>query len=153
MDAILKQLGELLLSAIPAIFALLIVWTAYRLIVYTRLQQVLADRQALTEGAVQRAREEIAQAEERTAEYERQVRDARTQIFQAQEAHNRRSMEERGRALAEARQKADAMIKSARSTVEQEVLSAKAGLQQQAESLANEIIAMVLKPAVAGGRR
>jgi F-type H+-transporting ATPase subunit b len=153
MDAILKQLGELLLSSIPAIFALLIVWAGYRLIVYTRLQQVLAERQALTEGAVQRAREEIAQAEERTAEYERQVREARTQIFQAQEAHNRRSMEERGRALAEARQKADAMIKGARATVEQEVLSAKAALQQQTDSLANEIIETVLKPAVAGGRR
>jgi F-type H+-transporting ATPase subunit b len=153
MDAILKQLGELLLSAIPAMFALLIVWAGYRLIVYTRLQQVLAERQALTEGAVQRAREEIAQAEERTAEYERQVREARTQIFQTQEAHNRRSMEERGRALVEARQKADAMIKSARATVEQEVLSAKAALQQQVDSLANEIIETVLKPAVAGGRR
>jgi F-type H+-transporting ATPase subunit b len=153
MDAILKQLGELLLSSIPAIFALLIVWAGYRRIVYTRLQQVLAERQSLTEGAVQRAREEIALAEERTAEYERQVRDARTQIFQAQEAHNRRSMEERGRALAEARQKADAMIKSARATVEQEVLSAKAALQQQTDSLANEIIETVLKPAVAGGRR
>jgi F-type H+-transporting ATPase subunit b len=153
MDAILKQLGELLLSSIPAIFALLIVWAGYRRIVYTRLQQVLAERQSLTEGAVQRAREEIAQAEERTAEYERQVREARTQIFQAQEAHNRRSMEERGRALADARQKADAMVKSARATVEQEVLSAKAALQQQTESLANEIIETVLKPAVAGGRR
>jgi F-type H+-transporting ATPase subunit b len=153
MDAILRQLGELLLSAIPAIFALLIVWAGYRLIVYTRLQQVLAERQALTEGAVQRAREEIAEAEERTAEYERQVRDARTQIFQAQEAHNRRSMEEKGRALAEARQKADAMIKIARATVEQEVLSAKAALQQQTDGLANEIIETVLKPALAGGRR
>jgi hypothetical protein len=37
--------------------------------------------------------------------------------------------------------------------VEQEVLSAKAALQQQTDSLANEIIETVLKPAVAGGRR
>jgi F-type H+-transporting ATPase subunit b len=153
MDAILKQLGELLLSSIPAIFGLLIVWAAYRLIVYTRLQQVLAERQALTEGAMQRAREEIAEAEERTAEYERQVREARAQIFVAQEAQSRRTMEERSQALAEARQKADAMIKSARANLEQEVLSAKAALSQQADSLANEIIETVLRPAVAAGGR
>jgi F-type H+-transporting ATPase subunit b len=153
MDTILRQLGELLLSAIPAMFALLIVWAGYRLIVYTRLQQVLVERQALSEGAIQRAREEIAEAEQRTAEYERQVREARAQIFQAQEAHNRRSMEERGRALADARQKADGMIKSARATLEQEVSSAKAALQQQAESLANEIIETILKPAMAVGDR
>ncbi|HEY6308573.1 MAG TPA: hypothetical protein VI488_19180 [Candidatus Angelobacter sp.] len=152
MDAILRQLGELLLSSIPAIFGLLIVWAAYRQIVYTRLQQVLAERQALTEGAMQRAREEIAEAEERTAEYERQVREARAQIFLAQEAHSRRTMEERSQALAEARQKADAMIKSARANLEQEVLSARAVLSQQVESLANEIIEIVLRPAAVRGR-
>lgn len=153
MGETLRQLGQLLLSSIPAIFSLLIVWAAYRLLVYTRLQQVLAERQALTEGAMQRAREEIAAAEERTAEYERRVREARAQIFVAQEAHSRRTMEERSKALAEARHKADAMIKSARAALEQEMVSAKAALQQQAESLANEIIEIVLKPVLAVGGR
>jgi len=151
MGDILGKLGELLLSSIPAIFCLLIVWAAYRSIVYTRLQQVLAERQALTEGAIERAREEIAAAEERTSEYERRVREARAQIFQVQEAHSRRTMEERNNALAEARQKADAMIKSARAALEGEVLSAKSSLEQQTDSLADEIIDIVLRPVAVGG--
>jgi F-type H+-transporting ATPase subunit b len=153
MEETLRQLGELLLSSIPTIFGLLIVWTAYRLIVYTRLQQVLAERQARTEGAIQEAQAEIAAAEERTAEYERRVREARAQIFVAQEAHARRTMEERTKALAEARKKADAMVKNARAELEKEVFSAKAALQQQAESLATEIIETVLRPALAAGGR
>src|SRR5260370_9870224 len=153
MDETLRQLGELLLSSIPAIFGLLIVWAAYRLIVYTRLQQVLAERQARTEGAIQAAQEEIAAAEERTADYERRVREARAQIFLAQEAHARRTMEERSEALAEARKTADAMVKDARAQLEKEVLSAKASLQKQAESLADEIIETVLRPALAVGGR
>jgi F-type H+-transporting ATPase subunit b len=153
MEETLRQLGELLLSSIPAIFGLLIVWTAYRLIVYTRLQQVLAERQARTEGAIQEAQAEIAAAEERTAEYERRVREARAQIFVAQEAHAGRTMEERTKALAEARKRADAMVKNARAELEKEVLSAKAALQQQAESLATEIIETVLRPALAVGGR
>jgi F-type H+-transporting ATPase subunit b len=151
MGDILGKLGELLLSSIPAIFCLLIVWAAYRSIVYTRLQQVLAERQALTEGAIERAREEIAAAEERTAEYERRVREARAQIFQVQEAHSRRTMEERNNALAEARQKADAMIKRARAALDEEVLSAKSSLEQQTDSLADEIIDTVLRPVAVGG--
>jgi len=151
MGDILGKLGELLLSSIPAIFCLLIVWAAYRSIVYTRLQQVLAERQALTEGAIERAREEIAAAEERTSEYERRVREARAQIFQVQEAHSRRTMEERNNALAEAREKADAMIKSARAALEEEVLSAKSSLEQQTDSLADEIIDIVLRPVAVGG--
>ena len=153
MDAILKSLGQLLLNAIPALFSLLIVWAAYRLIVYTRLQQVLAERRARTEGAIEEAKKEIASAEERTAEYERRVREARSQIYHAQEAHSRRTMEERSKALDEARKQAEGMVHSARTGIEKDVLAAKAALQQQADSLANAVIESVLKPAVAAGRR
>jgi len=153
MDALLKSLGQLLLNAVPALFSLLIVWAAYRLIVYTRLQQVLAERRARTEGAIEEAKREIASAEERTAEYERKVREARAQIYVAQEAHSRRTMEERSKALAEARKQAEAMVRSARADIEKDVLAAKATLQQQAETLANVIIDSVLKPAAAAGGR
>jgi F-type H+-transporting ATPase subunit b len=153
MDAILKSLGQLLLNAIPAFFALLIVWAAYRLIVYTRLQQVLGDRRARTEGAIEEAKKEIASAEERTAEYERRVREARAQVYLAQEAHSRRTMEERSKALAEARKQAEAMVRSARTALEKDALAAKAALQQQADSLANAIIESVLKPAASAGGR
>jgi len=153
MDETLKALGQLLLSSIPAIFGLLIVWTAYRLIVYTRLQQVLAERQARTEGAIEEAKKEIASAEERTAEYERLVREARAQVYQTQESHSRRTMEERNKALAEARKQAETMVRGARSALEQDVLAAKATLQHQADSLANAVIARVLKPAASAGGR
>jgi F0F1-type ATP synthase membrane subunit b/b' len=109
MGETLNQLAELLLSSIPAIFSLLIVWMAYRWIVYGRLQQVLGERQARTEGAVKQALEQIASAE--------------------------------------------AMVKDARAALEEDMLAAKAALQQQADGLANQIIESVLKPAVALGGR
>ena len=42
MDEILRQLGELLVSSVPTMISLLVVWGAYQVIVYRRLQQVLA---------------------------------------------------------------------------------------------------------------
>ncbi|HZD96270.1 MAG TPA: hypothetical protein VE133_18555, partial [Candidatus Sulfotelmatobacter sp.] len=60
MDTILRQIGELLVSSIPTIISLLVVWIGYRFIVHGKLKQVLGQRHALTEGAVQRAQEEIA---------------------------------------------------------------------------------------------
>jgi F-type H+-transporting ATPase subunit b len=149
----LNQLGELLLSSIPAIIGLLIVWGAYRGLVYGPLQKVLAERQARTEGAIQQAQAEIASAEARTAEYEQRVREARTQIYLSQEAHSRRVMQERDAALGSARKQAEAKVREARAALEKDVLAAKAGLQQQAEILADQIIESVLRPAaVAGGR-
>ena len=152
MDAILRQIGELLVNSIPTIISVLILWTAYRFIVHGKLRQVLEQRHALTEGAIERAQQEIAVAEKRTAEYEQRVRDARSQIFKTQQANRQRVMEERNTALAESRQRAGEMVKKARAVLEAETATAKGTLEQQASVLADQVIATVLKPAAAGGR-
>jgi F-type H+-transporting ATPase subunit b len=153
MQETLRQIGELLFNSIPTIVCLLVLWTAYNFLVHGPLRQVLAKRHALTEGAVEQARKEIANAEVRTAEYEQKLREARVQIFRTQESYNKRVMEERAKALAEARKQADQMIKSARQTVQQEVEAAKAGLEKQADTLADQVIQTVLRPTAGAGRQ
>ena len=149
----LRQLGELLLTSIPTIIFLLIVWGAYSTIVQKKLDQVLAERHGRTEGAIEKARSEIASAEARTAEYEQRLREARSRIFKAQEARRRQIMEKRGAALAETHKQAQEMIKQARAALEKDVAEARLMLQRQAETLAMQIVESVLKPiAVAGGR-
>ncbi len=144
MDQVLRQIGELLISSIPTIIGLLIVWTAYRFLVHGPLQRVLAERHALTQGAIQRAQAEIATAEARTAEYEQKVREARSQIYKMQEMNRQRVMEERNNALAEARKRAGETVKSARADLVKEMDMAKAALQQQSDALADQVIARVL---------
>src|SRR5947209_15472096 len=151
MDAILRQIGELLISSTPTIISLLIVWTGYRFIVHGKLKQVLEQRHALTEGAIERAQQEIAAAETRTAEYEQRVREGRAQIYQQQQAYRQRVLDQRSAALAEARRQAGEMVKNARAALEKDMLAAKAGLEQQANALADRVIERVLASA-AGGR-
>ena len=153
MDAILRQIGELLISAIPTIIGLLIVWTGYRFIVHGKLQQVLEQRHALTEGAIERAQQEIAAAEARTAEYEQRVREARAQIYKAQQANRQRIMDERNAALAEARKQAGETVKKARNVLEKDMLDARTVLEQQANVLADRVIETILKPVSAAGGR
>jgi F-type H+-transporting ATPase subunit b len=153
MNETLSQLGELLLSSIPTIFFLLIVWFAYRMIVHKRLEQVLAERHRLTEGAVQQAQAEIASAEARTAEYEQRLREARTQIYKAQEARRRQAMERRNAVLTQARQQAEEMIQSARNDLNGDMAAARVMLSQHADALANEIVESILRPVAAMGGR
>jgi F-type H+-transporting ATPase subunit b len=153
MDAILRQIGELLISSIPTILSVLIVWIGYRFLVHGKLKQVLEQRHALTEGAIERAQQEIAIAEKRTAEYEERVREARAAIYKAQQANRQRLMDERNAALAEARKRAGEMVKKARVILEAETTEAKATLEQQATVLADQIIAIVLRTAAAVGGR
>jgi len=153
MDAILRQIGELLVNSIPTIISVLILWTAYTFLVHRKLRQVLEQRHALTEGAIERAQQEIAIAEKRTAEYEQRVREARSQIYKTQQAHRQRVMDERNAALADARKNAGEMVKKARTALEKDTVAAKAALEQHANVLADQVIATVLKPAVAAGGR
>ncbi|HWX55260.1 MAG TPA: hypothetical protein VN176_11780 [Verrucomicrobiae bacterium] len=153
MEDTLRQIGELLLNSIPTILALLVVWAAYRMIVHARLQQVLAERHTRTEGAMAEARAEIAAADARTAECEQRVREARAEIYKAQEARRKQMLEAREAALALARQQAEATIASARAALAKDVTGAKTTLEQQAAMLADQIIATVLKPAAAAGGR
>ncbi len=149
----LNQLGELLLNSIPSIICLLIVWGAYRSFVQKKLEQVLKDRHNRTEGAIQEAQAQISKAEARTTEYEQRLREARSQVYQAQEARRRHIMEKRSAALAEARHQAEEMVKRAHLDLERDVNEARANLQRQAETLAQQIIDSILKPMAASGGR
>jgi F-type H+-transporting ATPase subunit b len=131
----------------------LILWTAYTFLVHNKLRQVLEQRHALTEGAIERAQQEIAIAEKRTAEYELRVREARSQIYKMQQANRQRVMDERNAALADARKNAGEMVKKARTALEKDTVAAKASLEQHANVLADQVIATVLKPAAAAGGR
>lgn len=153
MDAILRQIGELLINSIPTIIGLLIVWAGYRFIVHGKLQQILEQRHALTQGAIERAQQEIAKAETRTAEYEQRLREARAEIYKTQQASRQQMVDARNNALAEARKQAGDRVKEARANLEGTVASSKAALRDQADALADQVIQTVLKPAAAAGGR
>ncbi|HLJ89237.1 MAG TPA: ATP synthase F0 subunit B [Candidatus Angelobacter sp.] len=150
---LLTQLGGLLLSSVPTIFCLLILWVAYRNIVQKKLERVLAERHSRTEGAIEQAQLEIASAEKRTAEYEQKLRDARALLYQRQEARRKLMMQRRDEALAEARLKAGETVKESRNALAKDVAAARANLQQQVETLAAQVIDSILKPAAAMGGR
>ncbi|HEY6935914.1 MAG TPA: hypothetical protein VI424_02110 [Terriglobales bacterium] len=158
MDEILKQLGGYLLGAIPTIVLLLVVFAAYRALVHRPLARVLAERHSRTEGAMERARADVAAAEAKATAYEQRLREARSALFKAQEARRKRALEARAAALAEARAHAQKQVQEARAAIETDKVAAQDSLQVEAGRLADEIIRAILRPAtatqnpVAGGR-
>ena len=150
MEQILHQVGGLLLGAIPTAILLLTLYIAYHFLVHKPLTATLAERRTRTEGAVERARADIAAAEAKTAEYEARLREAKVAIFKQQEARRKQAQEARTAAVAAARQKADAQVKQSLAALQQEVAGAKAGLESEADRLAGEIIRTILQPAGAG---
>ena len=150
MDAALQQaIGELLLNAVPTILIFLGLVISFHYMVYLPLQKVLAERHARTAGAVEKAKTDIAAAEAKTADYERALREARADLFRQQEAQRKSALERRDKAIAAAREQATVKIKSAKAEIQKEAAVATAGLEGQAEALAQQVIQRVLG-AVAG---
>ena len=146
MDETLRQVAGLLLGAIPTVLLFVSLYVAYRAIVHNRLMQVLGERRERTEGAIEKARADVAAADSKTAEYEQRIREAKLALYKAQEQRRQQALERRGKLIAEARSAADAQVRGAKQSLEKDAAAARAGLQGQAEALAGEVIRTVLKP-------
>jgi F-type H+-transporting ATPase subunit b len=149
MDETLRQIGGLLLGSIPTVICFLLLYGLYAVLVHKPLARVLAERRERTQGAIEKARADVASAETRTAEYEQRLREARLALFKAQEARRAKASQARAAAIAEARQRAQQQIDQARAEIEGEKAVAKGSLEAEAGRLATEIIRTVLEPALA----
>ncbi|HZP17140.1 MAG TPA: hypothetical protein VFB00_04185 [Terriglobales bacterium] len=156
MDETLRQIGGLLLGAIPTVIFFLLLYGLYTFLVHKPLTRVLAERYSRTQGAIEKARADVVSAEARTAEYEQRLREARLAVFKAQEARRAQAAQARAAAVAEARRQALALVEQERAEIEKQKLAAKSSLESEAGRLAAEIIRTVLEPAMAqtpvGGR-
>ena len=150
MDQTLRQLGELLLGAVPTVILLALLYALYNTLVHKPLHRVLAERRSKTEGAVEKSRADIAAAEARTSEYEQRLREARATVFRAQEARRKTALDARAAAMNDVRSKAQAQVQLAKADIEKDREAAQNGLQAEAQSLATEIMRRVLEPAGAG---
>ena len=157
MDDTLRQIGQLLLGAVPTVALFGLLYLSYRVLLHKPLEAALAERHRQTQGALEKAQADVASADARAADYGRRLREARVAIYQAQESRRRKFQEATAAALAEARSKADAMVRQTRADLEKDMAAARGGLEAESDKLAAAVIQAILKPAggaaaAAGGR-
>jgi F-type H+-transporting ATPase subunit b len=146
MDTTLRQVGQLLLDAIPTVVLLLLLYAIYQNLLRKPMERVLGQRRDRTEGAVAKARADVASAEARTQEYEHKLREARLAVFKAQDARRQQAQQLRTQALAEARQRGQQQLREAKLAIDQDLAEARTTLQAETQRLASDIIRTVLKP-------
>lgn len=152
MDAILQQVGTLLLGAVPTVILFVILVLAYQFLIQGPLTKTLAERRARTSGAVEEAHKAIARAEQRAAEYADKLRHARAEIFKAREQRIQQWNVEKDAALDETRKAAGAKVAQARTAIDAETATARDTIHASAGELASQVVRAVL-PVAAGGTR
>jgi F-type H+-transporting ATPase subunit b len=147
MDETLRQLGGILLRALPTFFLVVLLHFYLKLTFFKPLKKVLRDRYDATEGARKLAEASLEKASRKASEYEAALRSARGEIYKELEQMRRGLQEERAAAVRAARTEAEAAVAKAKVELGAEAENLKQSLQADSESLANQIVDKIL-----GGR-
>jgi F-type H+-transporting ATPase subunit b len=145
MDDTLRALGGILLRAVPTFLLVVLLHFYLKKVFFQPLEKVLRKRYEATEGARKLAEQSLAHAAARTAEYEKAIRAARSEVYQAQEKLYKQLQESEAAQLLAARHAAEAALKVAREQIAHDVEAAKAGLALESDSLAGEIADSILR--------
>jgi F-type H+-transporting ATPase subunit b len=142
---IVRQLGDLFLSAVPTVIIVFLFYLFLRWSFFTPMQRVLSERHKRAEGAKQEAEESRAVVQEKLRTYNEAHRKARGEMFVSQEATRRRVVEERQATVNAARATAQQELQTAKKELAAEVLAVRAHLERESTNLATEIAAAILE--------
>lgn len=116
------------------------------------INQVLDKREELGIGGLNKARQMLAEYEQRLTKYEEQLRAARAEAYQELEAQRREAQTARQETLAQVRTETSAQIAAAQNAIREQVEAAKENLQGEARAMAATISSQLLhRPVNDGG--
>ncbi len=145
MDETLRQLGGILLRAVPTFILVVLLHFYLKFIFFKPLARVLRQRYDATEGARKLAEASLAKASEKAAEYEAALRAARAETYKELEQLRRQLQDDRAVAVREARASAEAAVSQAKATLAAEVADLKKSLEAESDTLADRIADKVLR--------
>jgi F0F1-type ATP synthase, subunit b len=144
MEETLRQLGGILLKAVPTFILVVLLHLYLKFIFFKPLGKVLKERYDATEGARKLADESLARASQKAADYEAALRAARAESYKELEQLRRQLQDDRAASVKEARAKAESAVAQAKATLAAEVELLKRDLQAEAGALADRIATKIL---------
>jgi F-type H+-transporting ATPase subunit b len=145
MQEIVHQLGELFLQAVPTVLILLVFSAVLRALFFKPLLQVMAEREARTNGARKAAEAAQAAATEKIRQYQEALKQARAKVYVEQEAARKKLLDERAALLKETRATAAAQVAKAKERIANELAAARREIEATIAQLSAEIARRVLQ--------
>ena len=138
-----------MLNGLPTFFLVLILSIIFRFLYIKPLDKVLAERYRLTEGARKAAEESLKNADSKIGEYQEALNKARAEIYREQAAFLQQIQAEEAAQLKDARRTTEQRVAAIKLSLAQDADAARDGLESQAEILAGQIAATILKTGAA----
>jgi F-type H+-transporting ATPase subunit b len=144
--AIVHQLGELFLGALPTVLLILIFYFILKSLFFKPLLAVMAEREARSAGAQKAAEAAQAAAAEKVKNYQEALKKARAEVYAEQEAARKKLLDERAEVLKKVRGLASSEVSSAKERIAGESAAARRDVEAGIAQLSAEIAARVLQP-------
>jgi F-type H+-transporting ATPase subunit b len=145
MEAIVGQLGELFLQAVPTVLIILLFYFILRAIFFRPLLQVMAERDSRTAGAEKAAEAAEGAAALKFKQYQEALKQARGEVYAEQEAARKKLLDERAAQLKEARAKASAEVSAGKQRLAGELSAARRDLEATVAELSAEIARRIVE--------
>ena len=112
------------------------------------INQILASREKRTRGRLSEAQEITQGVQEKLSDYERSLRQARTEAYALAESQRAEAMKERQQKINEMREQLAQSIAGEKAAIEEQAARARATLEVDARQIAREIGSRVLNRSV-----
>src|SRR5258708_3105917 len=145
MQAIVTQLGELFLQAVPTVLIILLFYFILRALFFKPLLTVMAEREARTVGAQKASEATQVAAANKVKQYQEALRQARGQVYAEQEAARKKLLEERAAQIKNARTKAAGEVSAPKARVAAELAAARRDVETTVPQLSPEIARRILQ--------
>ncbi len=122
----------------------LVLMIVLNIFLYKPIRKAIADRAATVDGARQRAEAVDSEVQEKVAQYEAHLKEAKGKAGEERSALRAAALAEEAAALEAARKEADSTLATIRETVAREAAEARTMLQEQARVLSKDICEKVL---------
>jgi F-type H+-transporting ATPase subunit b len=143
--AIVHQLGELFLGAVPTVLLILIFYFLLKALFFKPLLAVMAERDARSIGAQKAAEAAEKAASDKQKQYQDALKQARMKLYAEQEVERKKLLDERAALLKDARAKSAAEVGNAKQRVANELLTARRDVEKSIPQLAAEIASRILQ--------
>ena len=111
---------------------------------YKPINQILASREKRTRGRLSEAQEVMKSVDDKVADYERSLRQARAEAYAQVENQRAEALKDRQQKVHEVREQLAQSIAKEKETIEQQATRARASLEVEAQEIAREIQGRVL---------
>jgi len=145
MDATFHALGQILLNGLPTFFLILLLNFYLKQMFFKPLEQTLAKRYELTEGARLAADESLKNADQRIADYQAKLNAARSEVYAEQELAHRKLGSEQAAELEAAHKHAEEMLNRTKLQLASQKEAALETLASCSDDLADRIAQSILK--------